>query len=117
MTVATRARAGATKKAISARLRQAPARRLRAAGGTPAPAPSGAEPERAGGACTCCVIGRFSQRGDRKSTRLNSSHVAISYAVFCLKKKKRRTETNGQIFTMKYEALLGFTKRISIDIT
>src|SRR5439155_4700742 len=28
------------------------------------------------------------QRQDRKSTRLNSSHVAISYAVFCLKKKK-----------------------------
>src|SRR5690625_5979283 len=28
-------------------------------------------------------------RPDRKSTRLNSSHVAISYAVFCLKKKKR----------------------------
>src|SRR5437870_9890529 len=28
---------------------------------------------------------------DRKSTRLNSSHVAISYAVFCLKKKKRQT--------------------------
>src|SRR5439155_15123403 len=28
--------------------------------------------------------------GDRKSTRLNSSHVAISYAVFCLKKKKTR---------------------------
>src|SRR5439155_22414665 len=28
---------------------------------------------------------------DRKSTRLNSSHVAISYAVFCLKKKKRKT--------------------------
>src|SRR3989442_11983293 len=27
-------------------------------------------------------------RGDRKSTRLNSSHVRISYAVFCLKKKK-----------------------------
>src|SRR5437870_5860581 len=27
--------------------------------------------------------------GDRKSTRLNSSHVAISYAVFCLKKKKQ----------------------------
>src|SRR5690349_22360483 len=27
---------------------------------------------------------------DRKSTRLNSSHVEISYAVFCLKKKKRR---------------------------
>src|SRR5699024_11221862 len=39
--------------------------------------------------CVCppsfpvCVCGR-----DRKSTRLNSSHVSISYAVFCLKKKK-----------------------------
>src|SRR5215475_15446923 len=29
------------------------------------------------------------QRADRKSTRLNSSHVKISYAVFCLKKKKK----------------------------
>src|SRR5690625_7050771 len=29
---------------------------------------------------------------DRKSTRLNSSHVAISYAVFCLKKKKKSTK-------------------------
>src|SRR2546426_4836200 len=28
--------------------------------------------------------------GDRKSTRLNSSHLVISYAVFCLKKKKRQ---------------------------
>src|SRR5256885_2644278 len=28
--------------------------------------------------------------GDRKSTRLNSSHLVISYAVFCLKKKQRR---------------------------
>src|SRR5690606_40501332 len=34
---------------------------------------------------------------DRKSTRLNSSHVKISYAVFCLKKKK--TQTPGQYFT------------------
>src|SRR5690625_6494976 len=42
-------------------------------------------------------LGRDGQRhgqllepvGDRKSTRLNSSHVAISYAVFCLKKKKK----------------------------
>src|SRR5439155_24514556 len=30
---------------------------------------------------------------DRKSTRLNSSHVAISYAVFCLKKKTRRSSS------------------------
>src|SRR5438067_6764850 len=31
--------------------------------------------------------GNFSAASDRKSTRLNSSHVSISYAVFCLKKK------------------------------
>src|SRR2546426_4390436 len=30
-------------------------------------------------------------RTDRKSTRLNSSHLVISYAVFCLKKKKKKT--------------------------
>src|SRR5438067_7040087 len=30
--------------------------------------------------------------GDRKSTRLNSSHVSISYAVFCLKKKKKKIQ-------------------------
>src|SRR5690348_18190341 len=32
-------------------------------------------------------------RGDRKSTRLNSSHPSISYAVFCLKKKKNKSYT------------------------
>src|SRR6266568_8211406 len=32
---------------------------------------------------------RFAADGDRKSTRLNSSHSSISYAVFCLKKKKK----------------------------
>src|SRR3712207_7538389 len=46
-------------------------------------------------------IGRFGNKGrgarrnansrDRKSTRLNSSHANISYAVFCLKKKKTKT--------------------------
>src|SRR5690625_6311776 len=35
------------------------------------------------------ISGEPDPLGDRKSTRLNSSHVAISYAVFCLKKKKR----------------------------
>src|SRR5690349_24176230 len=34
-------------------------------------------------------------REDRKSTRLNSSHVEISYAVFCLKKKKKHRQTNA----------------------
>src|SRR5438874_7229747 len=37
-------------------------------------------------------------REDRKSTRLNSSHVEISYAVFCLKKKKRSTGSGRQGF-------------------
>src|SRR2546430_13657763 len=38
-----------------------------------------------------CIISRFTTNGgDRKSTRLNSSHSQISYAVFCLKKKKRK---------------------------
>src|SRR5438034_5354875 len=36
------------------------------------------------------LMGRHSH-GDRKSTRLNSSHTVISYAVFCLKKKKKQT--------------------------
>src|SRR5256885_11083367 len=31
---------------------------------------------------------------DRKSTRLNSSHLVISYAVFCLKKKKKQNKTD-----------------------
>src|SRR5437667_6358198 len=35
----------------------------------------------------CAAAGR-----DRKSTRLNSSHITISYAVFCLKKKKKKTD-------------------------
>src|SRR5437764_10466126 len=36
---------------------------------------------------------------DRKSTRLNSSHRCISYAVFCLKKKKKKTQKNeGKIY-------------------
>src|ERR1039457_7441773 len=33
---------------------------------------------------------------DRKSTRLNSSHLVISYAVFCLKKKKNKIENRPQ---------------------
>src|SRR5690554_7278242 len=36
------------------------------------------------------VLKRQGARRDRKSTRLNSSHVRISYAVFCLKKKKTK---------------------------
>src|SRR5260221_2763276 len=39
----------------------------------------------------CCLVWPFVvRRLDRKSTRLNSSHTVISYAVFCLKKKNNR---------------------------
>src|SRR3712207_8612299 len=39
-------------------------------------------------------------RGDRKSTRLNSSHANISYAVFCLKKKNKVKTTSQQLLYM-----------------
>src|SRR5271167_5061191 len=45
---------------------------------------------RHGGAVRARGNARRSGRRDRKSTRLNSSHVSISYAVFCLKKKKKK---------------------------
>src|SRR5690242_21427159 len=38
-------------------------------------------------------------RRDRKSTRLNSSHMSISYAVFCLKKKKKQQTTKYKLNT------------------
>src|SRR5438045_3236154 len=51
----------------------------------------------------CCSLSRVTVRAnsrDRKSTRLNSSHLGISYAVFCLKKKKKnkknKQKTNNQ---------------------
>src|SRR5215510_15717780 len=47
--------------------------------------PPGVQQQRALSGWSAELIG-----GDRKSTRLNSSHVAISYAVFCLKKKTKR---------------------------
>src|SRR5437660_5212674 len=39
---------------------------------------------------TCHRISLLANPQDRKSTRLNSSHLAISYAVFCLKKKNKK---------------------------
>src|SRR5262245_64890810 len=42
--------------------------------------------------CPHGLEGRLGRCGDRKSTRLNSSHLGISYAVFCLKKKKRNED-------------------------
>src|SRR2546430_5102928 len=40
------------------------------------------------------------KRVDRKSTRLNSSHSQISYAVFCLKKKKKKVVLNTLVLTL-----------------
>src|SRR5438132_7682157 len=42
-------------------------------------------------------LGMAIAAGDRKSTRLNSSHTVISYAVFCLKKKKNYKQANEKI--------------------
>src|SRR3989442_9824790 len=44
------------------------------------------------------------RKGDRKSTRLNSSHVRISYAVFCLKKKKNQSERTHDGSTQPFTA-------------
>src|SRR3712207_7537813 len=73
------------------RSRPAPGRRARGAGGTV-------------GSLLSAVEGEADLQGhlimgdlavlDRKSTRLNSSHANISYAVFCLKKKKKMTKHN-----------------------
>src|SRR5207249_6393453 len=48
---------------------------------------------------------------DRKSTRLNSSHVSISYAVFCLKKKKK----NQIIYTIKQPTFTDFAHTTEIN--
>src|SRR5690349_23587831 len=54
------------------------------------------DPGRAAGARW--IFDAAGHTSDRKSTRLNSSHVEISYAVFCLKKKKKnKTPTNENI--------------------
>src|SRR5438034_5508102 len=43
---------------------------------------------------------------DRKSTRLNSSHTVISYAVFCLKKKKKKKIQKYNMLKHKYQRLI-----------
>src|SRR5256885_3802520 len=73
---------------------------------------SGRHPSRKEGVhCCMCATGQwwppacisFAQ-ADRKSTRLNSSHLVISYAVFCLKKKKsyllKISHTRSQVFVL-----------------
>src|SRR5437667_1347700 len=48
-------------------------------------------------------------RSDRKSTRLNSSHITISYAVFCSKKKKAGTPTHHELAIQPVATLLEIT--------
>src|SRR5256885_10941349 len=49
-------------------------------------------------------LGRHPRRRDRKSTRLNSSHLVISYAVFCLKKKNTTAVTSRPTVTVRINA-------------
>src|SRR2546430_8810079 len=55
-----------------------------------------------------CVVKAFAVR-DRKSTRLNSSHSQISYAVFCLKKKPPKEDVRSYI--LDYTCVNDFTAR------
>src|SRR5438034_8192097 len=48
------------------------------------------------------IFALLGPNGDRKSTRLNSSHTVISYAVFCLKKKKIHTSSELDVTDMYY---------------
>src|SRR5438445_6333424 len=48
------------------------------------------------------ALRRLQDRGDRKSTRLNSSHANISYAVFCLKKKKQSRQMTTYITSIEH---------------
>src|SRR5256885_12653574 len=57
-------------------------------------APRANPPDEPGAMVTARLIGR-----DRKSTRLNSSHLVISYAVFCLKKKNTETLQRSFVFS------------------
>src|SRR5690242_21196599 len=58
------------------------------------------------------TIQQRQQAEDRKSTRLNSSHMSISYAVFCLKKKKVTSST-----TITDPMMAAFTERFAISGT
>src|SRR5256885_8746479 len=53
-------------------------------------------------ACTAALLGKARSGRDRKSTRLNSSHLVISYAVFCLKKKKKKYDTSTYIIISQH---------------
>src|ERR1022692_1661311 len=54
-------------------------------------------------------------RSDRKSTRLNSSHLVISYAVFCLKKKKKKHDTANSASTTMTQLAMASCLRASVQ--
>src|SRR5262245_62388685 len=55
---------------------------------------------------TSCRDCKWRALGDRKSTRLNSSHLGISYAVFCLKKKKTKKNLINKLCKPKEHTVL-----------
>src|SRR5437773_7706772 len=59
----------------------------------------------------CRLLGRIR---DRKSTRLNSSHITISYAVFCLKKKKMKLQL---CYTIRSEIVLATQHYFHLNMT
>src|SRR5256886_3881495 len=70
--------------------------------------------------CCCCCLGVGNQLiVDRKSTRLNSSHSQISYAVFCLKKKKNDVHhlrvhvREASLFPLNFYNIPHFSHRFS----
>src|SRR5438445_2921521 len=56
-----------------------------------------------------------SRQPDRKSTRLNSSHANISYAVFCLKKKKTKNKHSVLMRTTKTKDTMRQARRTRVD--
>src|SRR5438477_2225060 len=61
--------------------------------------PSGADDDRRDSGADPRKKAEAADIPDRKSTRLNSSHMSISYAVFCLKKKKKITITHDSSYS------------------
>src|SRR3712207_7404250 len=70
-----------------------------------------------GGSSKTCVLTALAAKEDRKSTRLNSSHANISYAVFCLKKKTRCTRQAGREATGRASQLGDFSLPIAVEST
>src|SRR5690242_21538939 len=54
-------------------------------------------------------VATITRSTDRKSTRLNSSHMSISYAVFCLKKKKKNATMPDITYSYDFQLLLYIT--------